>query len=155
MFAVVARPYSTLWIRRLGATFVCVLLILMATPSPAAAEMSPPLLADISLSALTVNPQTGLGHFSVSVTCLVPLGFVRSKTTLVQTYGEGRFAASFNVNGAFGCAASQRLEIPMQFGGQQAASFLGRRGYWALPRSWRNSACISPSELCSFIPSTS
>ncbi len=125
MFVKIARLSShvgTRWIRRLGATFVCVVLIMMATPAPAAADFPQPALADITLSPLTVNPQTGVGHFSVSVTCLAPLQLlVRAKTWLTQIHGQGRNASSFNVGAAFGCTAGQRLVLQMQFGNQQGS----------------------------------
>jgi hypothetical protein len=127
MFAGVARMYPRFGrasIHRLGATLACALLIMTITPAPAAADLFPPALADITLSPLTVNPQTGIGHFTVNVTCVISLtGLVRTRATLTQTRGQALYASSFNTGGAFGCTAGQRLALSMQFGGQQG-SFL-------------------------------
>jgi hypothetical protein len=93
-------------------------------PTPAAADFFPPALGGITLSPLTVNPQTGVGHFSVNVTCLISLtGLVRTRATLTQVRGNAPSASSFNTGAAFGCTAGQRLVLDMQFGGQQG-SFL-------------------------------
>jgi hypothetical protein len=109
-------------IHRVGAAFACVLLIMTVMPAPAAADFFPPALEDITISPLTVSPQTGIGHFSVNVTCLIALtGLVRTRATLTQVRGQALDAWSFNTQAAFGCTAGQRLVLNMQFGGQQGS----------------------------------
>lgn len=125
MFTRAARMSSQLGrtlIHRVGATFACVLLIMTVMPAPAAADLFPQALEGITLSPLTVSPQTGIGHFSVNVTCLITLtGFVRTRATITQIRGQAPYAWSFNTGGAFGCTAGQRLVLNMQFGGQQGS----------------------------------
>jgi hypothetical protein len=122
MFADLARTSSRrrTSIHRLAVTFACALLMMLGAPAPAAADFFPQALEGITLSSLTVDPQTGIGHFTVNVTCLVSLtGLVRTRATITQVRGQASDAWSFNTNGAFGCTAGQRLTINMQFGGQQ------------------------------------
>jgi hypothetical protein len=107
-------------VREVGTILALSMLISAAVPGAAAADLVPNGLADITLDVTTVNPQTGIGHVTVSVTCLAPAGLVRARATTVQIYGQGRYAVSFDAQALLsGCQAGQRVSLVLQFGGQQ------------------------------------
>jgi hypothetical protein len=96
------------------AAFLTLSLVMsVLAPAPAAAVT---VLADFTLGAPTVNPQTGLGHVTVSVTCLVPAASVRTRLATIQTEGQGRHAFSSSAGGVLtGCQAGQRVSMVVAF----------------------------------------
>ena len=98
-------------------TFAAIVVLTMGTTAPADADGS---LGGLTLTAATVDPQTGDGHVSVSVTCLNPASFIRTRFITRQSSGAGgRDAVSLDVGAAFGCAAGETVTMRVPLGGQQ------------------------------------
>jgi hypothetical protein len=82
-------------------------------PAPAAAVS---VLADLTVDATTVDPQTGIGHLTISVTCLVPGWSITAHVGIQQIEGQGRRAISGTRGGVLtGCGAGQRISIVITF----------------------------------------
>jgi hypothetical protein len=96
-------------LRWLAAFLTLCLVMSVLAPAPAAAVT---VLADFTMGAPTVNPQTGVGHVTVSVTCLVPASSIRVRLRTTQIEGQGRVADSFFTGGPLtGCQAGQRVSV--------------------------------------------
>ena len=103
-----AGAFSTR-LRWFAAFLTLSLVMSVLAPTPAAAVT---VLADFTLGAPTVNPQTGVGHVTVSVTCLVQASSLRVRLRTTQIEGQGRFADSFFSGGLItGCQAGQRVSV--------------------------------------------
>ena len=100
-----------------AATFAAIVVLTMAGAASADADGS---LTGFSLSAATVDPQTGAGHLSLRVTCVDPASFIRTRFTASQSSGVGgRDAVSLGVTEVFGCAAGETITLPLAFGAQE------------------------------------
>jgi len=105
-------------LRRRTVTALCAALLLsLAAPTAALAQEEPDVISDVSIVSAVVDMKTGIATVTVSVTCLMDVGYqVRGEATLTQSYGSGRFA--FSSQGGFGgspCQAGQVLSFPIRF----------------------------------------
>jgi hypothetical protein len=102
-------------LRWFGAFLALSLVMSALAPVPAAGVVSA--FANPTLDATTVNPQTGLGHVTVSVTCLIPLASIVIHLSTTQIEGQVRFASSGDRGGLLtGCQAGQRVSMVLTFG---------------------------------------
>jgi hypothetical protein len=108
-------------LRRRTVTALCAALLLsLAAPTAALAQEEPDLISDVTIVSAIVDMETGVPTVTVSVTCLMDVGYqVRGEATLTQSYGSGHFAQS--IQGGFGgspCQAGEVLTFPIRFGHQ-------------------------------------
>jgi hypothetical protein len=109
-------------LRRRTVTALCAALFLsLILPTAALAQEEPEVISDVTIVSAVVDMKTGVPTVTVSVTCLMDVGYqVRGEAELTQTYGPGRLASSWQ--GGFGgspCQAGQVLSFPIRFGHQQ------------------------------------
>jgi hypothetical protein len=105
-------------LQRRTVTALCAALLLsLAAPTAALAQEEPDVISDPTIVSAVVDMKTGIATVTVSVTCLMDVGYqVRGEATLTQSYGSGRFA--FSSQGGFGgspCQAGQVLSFPIRF----------------------------------------
>jgi hypothetical protein len=110
-------------LRRRIVTLLCAALLLsLAAPGVALAE-EPDVISSPTIVSAVVDTQTGVATVTVSVTCLMDVGYqVRGEASLSQPDGSGQFA--FSSNGGFGgipCQAGDVLTFPVRF-----SPFVGR-----------------------------
>jgi hypothetical protein len=103
-------------------TALCAALLLSLIPPTAAlAQEEPDVISDVTIVSAVVDMETGVPTVTVSVTCLMDVGYqVRGEAVLTQSYGSGRLARS--IQGGFGgspCQAGEVLSFPIRFGHQQ------------------------------------
>jgi hypothetical protein len=101
---------------RIVVAVVAALLLSLAAPGAALAQ-EPDLISSPTIVSGVVDTHTGVATVSVSVTCLVDVGYqVRGEGSLIQRYGSGRFAWWYV--GGFGgstCQAGDVLTFPVRF----------------------------------------
>jgi hypothetical protein len=101
---------------RIVVAVVAALLLSLAAPGAALAQ-EPDVISSPTIVAAVVDTNTGVATVTVSVTCLMDVGYsVGGWASLSQRYGSGRFA--FDLQGGFGgggCQAGDVLTFPVRF----------------------------------------
>ena len=105
-------------LRRRTVTALCAALLLsLAAPTAALAQEEPDVISDVTIESATID-KTGVPTVTISVTCLVDVPIVRTRATLTQRLGSGRFASSLQPGGFSSCQAGEVLTFAIRFGPQ-------------------------------------
>jgi hypothetical protein len=108
-------------LRRRTVTALCAALLLsLAAPTAALAQEEPDVISDVTIESATVDMETGIATVTVSVTCFVDVLVVRVEADLIQSYGSGHLASSYQPGaGSSPCQAGEVLTFPIYHGNQQ------------------------------------
>jgi hypothetical protein len=114
-------------LRRRTVTALCAALVLsLAAPTAALAQEEPDVISDVTIESATVNMDTGIATVTVSVTCFVDVLVVRVEADLIQSYGSGHLASSYQPGaGSSPCQAGEVLTFPIHHGNQQGRFVAG------------------------------
>ena len=114
-------------LRRLTVAALCAALLLsLAAPTLALAQEEPDVISDVTIVSATIDMETGVATVTVSVTCFVDVLVVRVEADLIQSYGSGHLASSYQPGaGSSPCQAGEVLTFPIHHGNQQGRFVAG------------------------------
>jgi hypothetical protein len=104
-------------LRRRTVTALCAALLLSLAAPTAVAQEEPDVISDVTIVSATID-KTGVPTVTISVTCLVDVPIIRTRATLTQSLGSGRFASSLQPGGFSSCQAGEVLTFAIRFGPQ-------------------------------------
>jgi hypothetical protein len=112
--------------RRIVTSLCAALLLSLAAPTAALAQEEPDAISDVTIESSTVDMETGVATVTVSVTCFVDVLVVRVEADLIQSYGSGHLASSYQPGaGSSPCQAGEVLTFPIHHGNQQGRFVAG------------------------------